>query len=470
VWPLVGLLTGIALIAGAQAFALSRVDSQGALDPALLDPLLRFAPLLLPALLLMSTFSTPLRLEVAEVSWVLTAPGGMRALLARALLLRPVGYAAMGLLGASIARWLSGHPLHHVWKVALVGALVGLAVRLVSFGAHLLVVRVGAAVTLRVLAVAWGSVLLAAALGNLPVGEWLGLRPVLERMLDVALQPAQHSAIPLLGALGVLLAASLALVANARGLEERAQALARQVTEAQEALRGLGRQELTAPPLRRKLPSLSFSQAFPGERALCFRGIAQLRRQVLPSFLLCGLLLDLGLPLILLEVAPAFTWAWALVVLAGAVAGGASQLAVELDHYHLRLAPLRPLRALLWVSAVPSAHRIVSIELAWFPVLFAPRITTGTWLAGVVLGPCLVALAAATGSLAVASSRELLARAALKAAIATLAVLPAAVILIVAAALGSTTLAAVMAAVALLATTAFCVRRTAHTIWPKETL
>jgi hypothetical protein len=87
----------------------------------------------------------------------------------------------------------------------------------------------------------------------------------------------------------------------------------------------------------------------------------------------------------------------------------------------------------------------------------------------VVLGPCLVALAEATGSLAVAWSGELLRRAALKGATATLAVLPAAVTLIVVAAHGSTTLAVVTAAAALLATAAFCVRRTVHTIWLKET-
>ena len=470
IWPLLGVLVGIALIAGVQALALSRVDDQGALDPAVLDPFLRFAPLLLPVLLLTSTYSTPLRLEVAEVSWVLTAPGGARALLARALLLRPVGYAAVGLLGASLARSLSGRSLQDVWKVALVGAVVGLAMRLISFGAHLLVVRAGAAVAIRGLALSWGGVLLLAALRDLPGGDWLGLRSVLERLVDVALQPAQHSATWLLVALGVLLAATLALVASARGFEERAQLVARQVAEAQEAQRGsLGRQELAATPLRRKLPSLAQADAFAGERALCFRGIAQLRRQILPSFVAFGLLLDVGAPLVLLELAPTFTWAWALIVLAGAVAGGASQLAVELEHHHLRLAPLRPRRALLWLSAVRAAHRVVSIELAWLPILFAPGVTAEIWVAGALLGPCLVALAEATGSLAVASSRELLGRAALKAAFGTLAVLPAIVILVATIALGSIALAAVTGAAALLATTALCLRRTASTIWPKET-
>jgi len=94
-WQVLALLAGVALMSGLQVLALRRVGTEGAPDPALLEPVLRFAPLLLPALLLMSTFSTPVRLEVADVSWVLTAPGGARALLARALLLRPLGYAVM---------------------------------------------------------------------------------------------------------------------------------------------------------------------------------------------------------------------------------------------------------------------------------------------------------------------------------------------------------------------------------------
>lgn len=473
-WPLIGLLAGVALLAGLQALALRRVDAQGTLDPAVLDPFLRFAPLLLPALLLMSTFSTPLRLEVAEVSWVLTAPGGTRALLTRALLLRPVGYAAIGFLGASLARSVSGRPLQDVWKVALVGAVIGLVMRLLVFGAHLLVVRARAAVALRALALAWGGTLLASAFTDLPGGSALGLRPVLERMVAVALDPAGTSAIWLLVMLAVLLTATVVLVATARGFEEPAQALARQIAEAQEALRRSPSGEQIAKPLRRKVRSLSGLSARSGwspagERALLYRGLAQQRRLVLPSLVVLGLLLDLGVPLVLLDVAPTFAWAWTVVVLVGAIWGAGAQLAVELEHYHLRLAPLRPLRALLWLSAVPALHRLVSMELAWFPVLFAPRVSSATWAVGVVLIPCLVALVEATGSLAVALSSRLLARAGLKAALAMFGVVPATAIAVGTTSLGwPASLVAPAAAAALLASVALSLTRTVDNVWPKE--
>jgi len=125
-----------ALFVGLQLLALDRVGEQDALDPSLLDPVLRFAPLLLAAALFFSTFSTPLRLQVADVSWVRTAPGGGRALFARALLLRPLGYAAIGYLGASIARWSLGRRVNEVWKIALVAAAAGLALRLTTCGSR----------------------------------------------------------------------------------------------------------------------------------------------------------------------------------------------------------------------------------------------------------------------------------------------------------------------------------------------
>jgi len=154
----------------------------------------------------------------------------------------------------------------------------------------------------------------------------------------------------------------------------------------------------------------------------------QLRRTMLPSLVALGLLLDIGVPLVLLDVAPTFAWAWTAVVLVGAVAGAGGQLAVELEHYHLRLAPLRPLPALLWLSAIPAVHRVVSTELAWLPVLFAPRVTTGIWATGVVLIPCLILLAEATGSAAVVATDGWHTRIGLKLAFAALGVLPAAAV------------------------------------------
>jgi len=233
------------------------------------------------------------------------------------------------LLGASIARWALGRPLSEVWKVALAGAAIGLALRLVSFGGHILVVRARAAIVLRALAVSWGGALLVAALHGFPGGARLGLRPVLERLLTGALQPAQISALWLLAALAVLLAATAALVAAARGFEERAQTLARQIAEAQESLRrSRSGQELTTITFRKRVPSLSGRSGFCGERALGFRTAVQLRRTMLPSLVALGLLLDIGVPLVLLDVAPAFAWAWTAVVPVGAVAGAGGQLAV----------------------------------------------------------------------------------------------------------------------------------------------
>jgi hypothetical protein len=110
------------------------------------------------------------------------------------------------------------------------------------------------------------------------------------------------------------------------------------------------------------------------------------------------------------------------------------------------------------------------MELAWFPVLLAPGVTTGHWLTGVVLVPFVVALAEATGALAVVSTRDVLARAALKVAIGVLAALPVASMLIATSSFGwSMTLVAPLAAGALLASTAWCVSHAAHRIHQKET-
>jgi hypothetical protein len=468
-WPLLGLLAAIALFAGLQLLALDRVGEQGALDPSLLDPVLRFAPLLLAAALFFSTFSTPLRLQVADVSWVLTAPGGGRALFARALLLRPLGYAAIGYLGASIARWSLGRPVNEVWKIALVAAAAGLALRLVSFGGHILVVRARAAVALRAVAVTWGIGLVLAAVVDLPGGGWLGLRPVVRPLLAGVLQPSQLSGQRLLVVMAVLLVASVALVAAARGFEERARLAARHIAEAQEALRRFrSGQQLSLTQFRTGSGSLPGWSALAGERALFFRALAQQRRLTPPSWVALGLLVDLGGALVLLSVAPAFTWGWAAVCLAAAVWSGGSMLAIELDHYHVRIAPLRPLPALLCLAAVTAVQRIVSIELAWLVVLFAPGVTAGAWVTGVLLIPCLVALVEGAGALAVAVADRPLSRGALKVAIGTIGALPAIAALTAGAALGwPATVVAPLAAAALLALAWCCLARAANHIWPR---
>jgi hypothetical protein len=143
-WVLLGLAAAVAVVAGLQMRALDGVGATQAPGSGLTDPVLRVAPLALPAVLLASTFSTPLRLQIAEASWVLTAPGGARALLARGLLIQPLAVAVVGIAGTSIARWSLGRPLHDVWKVALAGAVVGLALRLLALGGHVATVPAGA--------------------------------------------------------------------------------------------------------------------------------------------------------------------------------------------------------------------------------------------------------------------------------------------------------------------------------------
>lgn len=462
-WALLGLFAGVALLASLQVLALERMGRQAGPDPGLLDPVVRFAPLLLPALLLMSTFSTPLRLHVADVSWVLTAPGGARAVFLSTLMLRPVRFAIIGYLGTVVSRWWLELAPTDAWKVALVAAAVGLVLRLVSFGGHILVVRARAHVALRVLAVAWGVGLLVTAVIDVPGGGWLGLRPLLGWLLAGVLAPERLAPIALLILLTGLIAGTGALVAAARGFEERAEAAARQIAEAQETMRrSRSGQELAATQFRTGLTSLPGWQALAGERALCLRTLAQQRRMLRPT--LVGLVAALGIAVALVAVAPAFTWVPAVLLLVLTAASGAGQcLAVELDHHHLLLAPLRPLPSLLWLGAVPVVSTAVQIELVWLPVLAAPVITTGAWGVGAVLIPCLVALAEASGSLAVVVADGPLARVALAFA---LGALPAATLVIAVVSLGAPTTLVALATVVLLAAAASWLALAARRIRP----
>jgi hypothetical protein len=221
---------------------------------------------------------------------------------------------------------------------------------------------------------------------------------------------------------------------------------------------------------RTGVQSLRGWSALSGERALFFRTLAHQRRMVLPSIIAFGLLLDVGVPAGLLIAAPSFVWTWAVVGLLGGVAGGAAQLAIERDHHHLRMAPVAPLPALMWLAAVPAAHRIVSVELSWLPVVLAPGVTPGVWAAGALLIPCLTALAEGAGSVAVVMADRKLVRAPLKAGFAVGGVLPAAVILSALLALGSTALlGALVVAPLVLAAAAAGFAFTAHRIWPTRT-
>ncbi|MEA2441385.1 MAG: hypothetical protein QOH76_2809 [Thermoleophilaceae bacterium] len=464
-WPLVGLVVAVALYALVQWLALRGAGADGEPDRELLDPILRFAPLLLPLALLRSTFSTPLRLQVAEVSWVLTAPGGPRALLTRELLLRPLGYAAVGYAGASIARAIVGRSLAEVWKVALAGALVGLALRLLVFGGHMLSVRARAAVPLRVVGVVWAAAMLA-------FGGVVSLRPVCEPLLTGVLRPSALSGAAVLIGLTALLVLTAALIASARGFEERAQAAARQIAEAQESLRrARSGEQLTMAAFRTRIPSLTGTSALAGERALGYRALVTQRRLILPSILAFGLALDVVVPLVLLAEAPDFTWAWAAVGLVGAAMSAASMLAVELEHHHMRMAPLRPLPSLLWLAAVPAAHRILSTEVAWVPMLFVPGYPAGVWLVGAVLIPCFVALVEGGGALAVVLADRMLPRALIRLGLGVAGVVPTAAVLIVAASVGAPAVAvALLVAATSLAIAATYFAFSARQIWPRRPL
>jgi hypothetical protein len=455
-WPLLVALIALAAVTGLQVPALRHAGERGAPDPALLDPVLRFGPLVLPFVLLTSTFSTPLRLSAAEVSWVLIAPGGARALVARALLLRPLAYAAIAFTGASAARVLAGRPLEEAWTIALAGAVIALALRVVAFGGHILTVRARAAWPLRALAVIWGAALLTAAATDVPGGDVIALRPLFEPLAAGVLGPTRLDVAGLLVAAGALLAVALTIVAAVRGVEERAQVAARRFAEVQASLRNLHSEQPQRPTsFGTALPSLPGWSALAGERAFMFRALAQQRRMSPPTWVAGGFLLDLAAPLVALALVPGLTAGWAVVGLVGAAWSGGSMLAVEVDHFHLRAAPVRPLPALMWLGSVTAVHRLIGLQIAWLPVVLAPGVTLGAWVAGVVIIPGLVALAEGAGALAVGVAERSIVRAGLKAALGLAGLLPAAASLTVAMSLGApAAFAAVPATVALTAAAA----------------
>jgi hypothetical protein len=192
---------------------------------------------------------------------------------------------------------------------------------------------------------------------------------------------------------------------------------------------------------------------------------------ILPSILAFGLALDVAVPLVLLDVAPDFTWAWAATGLVGAALGSASMLAVELEHHHLCMAPLRPLPSLLWLAAVPAAHRVLSTEVAWVPMLFVPGYPAGVWLVGAVLIPCFVALVEGAGALAVVLADRTLPRALIRLGLGVAGVVPTAAVLVVAASVGAPAVAvALLVAATSLAIAATYFAFSARQIWPRRPL
>lgn len=82
--------------------------------------------------------------------------------------------------------------------------------------------------------------------------------------------------------------------------------------------------------------------------------------------------------IVLLLLAPRYAWLPAAVGGTGLLFNVMFEgLAVELDHLHLRLAPPRPLRSLVWAGAVPAARITAMVEVLVADGWHAPRSRSG---------------------------------------------------------------------------------------------
>jgi hypothetical protein len=434
-WAILGVVIAVACAGGVQMLAL-RGDPARA-DPAVVEALAWLWPLVIAASLVMAP-STPPRATLAEAAWVLGAPGGARALVARVLLVRPLALAAIACAGTTAARGAAGRPVAAVWEVALAGAALALAVRLALAGGSLLALGPHGARALRAAGLGWAAALAAATAIDVPGERWIALEPLADPLLASVLVPgAADPAVASLTLLG-LLALSAVVLAAAGRLVETTYAAARRTAEAQAALRRWrDGQQLTLARFRDGASSLRGWDALSGERALAFRSLAQERRQVLPSLVAGGLALDLAVPSALLVLAPEWAWTWTVAALAGSFLAGGTMLARELDHHFLHSAGLQAVPALGWLAAVRGVHRALSGWLAWAPLVLMPGLGLGAWLAGLLLVPCVVALGEAAGALAVARTDRPAGRFALRVAGGLAGLLAAAAVLVGALAIGA---------------------------------
>ncbi|MGI8825293.1 MAG: hypothetical protein ACR2JC_06585 [Chloroflexota bacterium] len=207
-WGLLGFTIAIALLAFGEILALRHLGSGSTLNLRPIDHALRFVPLLLPFLLWRAAGRSPMRLQVEDVSWLLTAPGGPRAIVCWKLVLRPLAYAFVGFLSTLLARWWSGLPPAARWEIVPVGLIVGLTIRLASIGGHIVTVRAHAGKAVRIVSVIWGLALLAAALVRFPGRDWLDLHPIVDRLVAATLDPGTVSGGWLLTVLVMLLVPS----------------------------------------------------------------------------------------------------------------------------------------------------------------------------------------------------------------------------------------------------------------------
>lgn len=409
-WGLLGLVLGVGLVAAVQLVTLRQAPVSQGLGRGLVERLTEIVPLMLPLLMFTATFRSPLRLNVADVSWLLTAPGGRRAVFGWQVILRPAQYALIGGVATVVSRWQLSLPLGSAWKVAVVAATVGLVLRITSYGAHLVAVRAHARVPLRILAAVWALVLVSASVTDFPGEAWVQLLPMTQRLLAAGVDPGSVASSWLLAMLAAAVAVAALLIAIASGFQEAAEDTARQGEQAQETMRrSRSGQEMGAKAFRTGLPSLRARPAFAGERALCYRALAQERRILRQQ--VAQVVVGLAITGVLLVLWPRFAWAPAVYLLLGSVVSSSmAGLAIELDHYHLWLAPLRPIPTLLWVNAVPAVRTLVTLEVLWLPLMLADAIDSMVVITGVVLLPCVIVLSTAAGGLSATVAESVLAR------------------------------------------------------------
>jgi hypothetical protein len=398
-WALLAVIIGLAISAALQLYVL-RSTMTASLPPAVVDLVAQLAPFLFPVVAFSATFRTPLKLDIADVSWVLPAPGGPRVLLARHLFGYPVLLAVLGGLGAVLSRSFASLPVISAWKVAVVLGGAVLAVRLVTLLAHLFALR--ARVLTRVLVLVWAVGLAAATVAGAPTSSARG-EPVVRRWVRAVTDAdAVEASWVLVPCVAVALLAMVA-VGTARGYIEPANDRARQNAELQASMRrdttGL---ETGANWFRSGLRSWSGTSRLTGERALLFRGVAQQRRMRLASSV--ELAVELLITIALLVLAPHLAWLpLAFVLLITVLTSSFTGIAVELDHHHIWVAPLRPLVALLCATAIPAATISASAEVLWLTLLVGGVLGGGTWLAGTLLIPLVSVVVLLAGAVGIAA-------------------------------------------------------------------
>ncbi|GAA3220831.1 hypothetical protein [Nonomuraea helvata] len=359
------------------------------------------APLVLPLLLLTATRRSPLRLATADVSWLLTAPGGGRAVLARHLLAGPARFSLMVLAAGTLSRWAAGLDPAPAWQPAAACAVLLLLFRLAACARHLL--ALGPAATLlatRAAGAVWGVAMLASYASDLPTAAWLRLAPLAQGLMDVAFEPAPGSAFPLLAALASLVCAVALLVAVADGYQEPADSAAREAAGAREVLRHSNSgQELGAERFRPGVASLGHQPAFAAERAVLYRALAQERRALADRLVMPAVLLVAVAGL--LVTAPAYAWVPLLLAVPHLLGEHlVSGLAVERDHDFVPVTGMRMERVLIWANTLPAARTAATLEALWLPQILSPAIAVDLWWAGVLLAPVTAVLIAGVSDLA----------------------------------------------------------------------